>query len=243
MTVERAITYVQKFTEFDLDNFLGDAPTDDDYVELINWGQRLIGKKCCTFSPKVDLTLIANSADVSTRDTNVVEQKLWRVHCVWINGSPLLNAARDDYGTWSYKELQSAYPEWATESAGVPSLAVHYNQSRLILHQKPNSTVVSDGNNYCSGFVFPLDRTSSAGDAVDGMDSQIDLLEELHEACCFLAALKAAIPTCSAEEGWRRLQQYSSEASSLIDDVARQNLNDIYPSGSISGGDEPWVSL
>jgi hypothetical protein len=143
---------------------------------------------------------------------------------VIINGVKL-RAKRGRYGLWSMAQLENEFPLWMLDTENTPLRAV-YSNGILYLHPFPTAAVIAAGQCYVPSTVFPLDRTAD-NDPDTGLSSQLDLLDELHEAACFLAAVKGGKPQVEGNEAIRRLQDYSAEWFGIAQELRAVNSADL----------------
>lgn len=185
-------------------------------LPYLNWAIRTISIQIKQLDPSIAMTLVLDQDTYQLRNTAQFSRKVLRVYRVIINGNPLLTARGMDYGLWSYDELERKRANWRIDPEGVPVRAVPFGQS-LILNPKPSQAVLDAGGNYVMGTYLAADMLSS-----DGANSP-DLPEELHEALAYLIAVRASMPNVTEDEGWKRLQSYSSEWSGMAEALRMEN--------------------
>jgi hypothetical protein len=211
----------------DLDNYRGETPSPTDLNAQLNWAYRIIARKC-VLTTDTPLYLVQGQSAYNLRDvtTPTVGAKIIRPVVVYINRSPLFDAAGRDYGMWTYDELVRLYPTWKQDGQGRPTKAVFTNWNQLILHPAPDAATVSQ-THAIYGTYLPNDLS------LDADAPQVP--EEIHEAIAWLAAQFAATPTITEQEGWMRLQKFSEYWSQIIQEVADQNERTFQSWGSTSG--------
>lgn len=231
MTLEALLELRGNFLAFDLDDSTGggSTPTTAQKLTSVNAAIRQIAIHVQQYDPAIPLTLTADQDTYNLRSLSVVTKRVVRPYQVIVNGYPLYNAARTERGLWTLQELERVYPGWRSTDAGTPARAVQIANSKLILHPKPNSTVVSAGENYVSGTYIPPNYSDS------DLATEPDLPEELHEAVAYLAAVKSALPFVSEAEGWQRLTAFNGEWAAAADEVRRDNVRLLQSWGSTSG--------
>lgn len=201
------------------DNMAGESPASSDYNEQLNWAYRIICKRANLWDPAMTLTLVADQATYSKRDTDgtvgAFSRRIIDLHAVYINGNPLYMRNERVPGLWSFEELEHVYPDWRATAAAVPFLVLEESHSTARLYPKPTQAVVDAGNNYAAGTYMPA-ALSADGDYPD-------LPEEFHEAIAYLAHVIAHKPTATESEQWKRLGEYQSEAVQMLEVLADEN--------------------
>lgn len=228
MTAQEAIDHIAYFTDYDLGVFYGASPTTAQKLFLLNWAQKLIGKDLKVYRPHNALTL-AQSFTFNLRDTSVVERKVVEATSVIVNGVKLTRPDGQTYGFWTMPELERYFPTWMLDAADTPQRAV-VQANVLYLHPKPTAAVVAAAQAYVPGTALPLDKVDDSGgpaDAVKGLGTQLDLPDELHEACALLTAAKAALPQLSETDAWRRVGAYNMEWVEIARTIAMANGGDL----------------
>lgn len=210
MTTSKIITLCNQHLQYDLDSFQGQTPEDDEWIDVLNWAQRTVARTIEPYDPLIPFTLVVDQHTYDIRSLSVVTKKVVRVDRVYVDGNPLYARSMRDYGLWSLSELQTYVPTWFSDGSGTPTKAVSYDTS-LILHPKPSSVFA---NTYIAGIYFPADLTDPAA-----TDATPDLPEEIHEALALLAAIYAADPNVSEQEGLARLSRYGARQHAAIRQV------------------------
>ncbi len=213
-------TRIEQFTAFDLDNFLGEDPSEADFDALINWSIRAVSDYTrCNYDHKIVLTLVAGTHVTDCRDitTPAVSRKVLEPRLVTINSGFLRNP-RGERGLWTLSELEANYPGYQTYDNGKSARAIWLPNNQLLLSAPPSSVVVSDGNNFISGWYLAADIATS--------DTALpDIPEELHEVLVYFAAFHASLPSVSEQEGWARLKSYNAEYEALVKRYRTTYLN------------------
>lgn len=212
-------------------NMRGKQPLDTDVNLQINQAQRIIGRKLFLMG-ETPLTLTAGTSTYNLRDnaTPIVGVRIVRPEIVYINNVPLLDASGMHYGMWSYDELLNSTQNWKTTSQSVPDKAIFLSTGNLILHPTPNSTAAGYTNTVF-GQYLPNDLVNN-NDVPD-----MGIPEEIHEAIAYLASRIAISPTISGDEAWKKLQDYDTYWTQIIESTAQQNQATMQTWGSTDDGD------
>lgn len=230
MTLTAMRTMLANFLKFDLDDFSADASgavASADATEHLNYGIRTISKAIYQFDPSIVLTLVADQQAYDLR--TACGRKVREAKGVIINGNQLFNAVGRGYGMWAMGEADKTYPSWRSDPSGTPTKAFQVGTT-LYLHSKPSAAIVSGGSNYVAGVYMAANMTNGADDA-----NSPDIPEELHESIVRLAAIFAANPNVSEQEGLARLDRYNGQAGSEIQEMRRLNYKLAESWGTLSG--------
>lgn len=228
MTLEELLNHLRGLHSLDLDNVDGLEPSNDALIRQINWAQRSIAKRIKPFDPSVTLTLTTGQMGYSLSST-AFSKRMIGVTSVYLDGVPLFRSLGDRSGLWSYSELERDRPYWRNLANGTPEIALQTDTSCLYLIPAPDAAA-SAKSCKVSGFVYPADLTSAS------LESSIDLPLELHECVAYLAAVRAAMPVCTEEEAWRRVNAYEKIWSEVAAEIAHENANISAPWGSTQYG-------
>jgi hypothetical protein len=236
MTTAQLVEMTTAHLSYDLDSYVGEAPTDEQVVRALNYAQRLISHRVHLWHPSVELALVAGRAVYSLE--NDTSLRVVRPYSVIVGGLPLLNAARDDYGLWSYQEMERRSPAWRAEEPGVPRRAVH-NGLLLILNPAPNPETVARGSHYVSGQVLAPDLDAAEPERAPELPSV------LHETLALAAAVHLATPMASEQEQWTRLAAFKAEIQPIIEDLRRENMRAVTAFGttSLRSGADDYIHL
>lgn len=224
MTLSTIRTMVTSFAAYDQDLYLGTSPSAADLTTLVNWAIREFSAYTfCNYDPKITLTLTADTAtyDITkTTATAIVSKQVLKVRRVTINGA-ILRSADGEYGLWTLPELEAFRPTYQTDESAVPRRAIELPGHKLYLHPAPTAAVVSDGDNYISGWYLPVDLVNSTDDA-----NAPDIPLEFHECIAYLAAYKGAVPNASGPDGFNRVSAFNQEWRMKAEELRRRNLNE-----------------
>lgn len=226
MNLSDTRTRVTELLAFDLDNFKADANgtvTNASLNAQINWAQRLLSKKLFLYDPSITLTLANNqqSYDLRNVSTSSFSRKVLWVHYVIIGGVTLKDNQGTEPGLFSMEEFQKNVDGWRTAANGTPTAAMQADRY-LYLYPKPNG---SGSNNYVAGRYMAADLAN---------DSDIpDIPEELHDILAALAAVRAAEPSVSEQEGWARIQRYDASMPEQVAMAFEQSYQSVF--GSMKG--------
>lgn len=232
MTTQEMIDLVDKFLSADLDSYHGDAPSDADKVAVLNWAQRTVSKRISHFSLSLALTLVAGQGEYSLRTD--VSKRVIRPYRVTVGGNLLCDASGRGYGVWTFAELERYRPGWRTLDPGTPVAAVHVTQN-LILSAPPSADVVAQGGHYVAGTHFAADLSAA------NLAGVSELPEEAHEAICYLAAQRHALPSVTEDFAWNRISQYASHVVTVVDELAQENRNSLNDWGSTPSADLDYM--
>lgn len=213
MTQAEAIAYIAELLAYDLDNSVGESPTEAQSVVQINDAIRFVAERCPLFDPTITFTLTASTAEYDLLSDSIVDKKVLKPYYIVI-GTRTLTTPDGRRGFWTMQELETKYPTWRTDAAGTVKRAVYVSPNKLILHPKPDASDEAL-TTYLAGEYIPDDVTTSDD------SNQLPLPVTLHKAVCWIAAHEAAIPNAS-EEGWQRLNTYYQKAMEDIDEARRR---------------------
>ena len=230
MYLSDAVSLVNSFSQFDLDNYAGESPTNANVTSQINWASRLISKKLEMFNPVVVFTLTAGIRTYDLRSTSSFSVPVVKPMQVVIAGSLLLDARQDRPGLWSISEFERLNPNWRTDANGVPDKAA-WHTDKLVLNPPPNTATASLNTHYVSGLVLSADLTYDANASTTALNVPV----ELHECVCYLAAVKAATPQVSEQEAWQRVSAYDQAWREEVEAQRRLNRESIQDWGTTSG--------
>lgn len=226
MTTQESIDHIGYFGQYDLQSYFEAATgtfSNANKVFVLNWGVKLIGKFIRLYKPNMVFT-IAEAFEHDIRKLTVVERKVVDPMGVIINGVKLCKRG-GGYGIWKIAELEDDHPTWMADQAATP-LRAAVASNKLYLHPKPTAAVVAAGNNFIMGTYLPKDRTADA-DVNTGLATEPELPDELHEAACYFAAVKAAIPNVSEADAWNRIQTFNAEWVGIAKEIRRNNTNEL----------------
>jgi hypothetical protein len=205
-------TLTRALLAYDLDAYDIDFQSSDAKVTaVLNWALRSISIRLNLYAPSVVFTPVNGSASYPLRGT-AFARRLLEVHQVIVNGEPL----RDYTGRlvpMGFFEFQTHYPLWRSQTSGKP-LATAVDGDTLVFDKPFNSATISAGSNFISGRILAPDLVS-AGDIPE-------IPIEAHESIAYLAAVKAATPNATEQEGWTRLEAFSKAQSELINELAQR---------------------
>lgn len=226
MTLTELRTRVTDLLKFDLDNFgtVAAGTVSDAYLDAqLNWALRLLAKKLFLYDASITFTLTTNQSSYDLRNvsTSAFSRKVLWVHYVIIGGEVLRDVQQTEPGLWTMPQLEKRFTTWRTDSAGTILRALQTDRA-LIVHPKPSAT---GSNNFVAGRYTPV-ALSSAGDIPD-------IPEELHEILATLAAVKAAEPQVSEQEGWTRLQRFDAAIPDQVAIAAKTAYMSIF--GTLDG--------
>jgi hypothetical protein len=228
-----ALTFAQiqamaaEMVQMDLDMMLAaspENPSNADWLPVINMALRFISRRILLFSDSVALSLTAGTFRYNLRDTTtpIVALRVLQPVSVCINGLVLRDRFSRGPGFWSFYELQSQFPAYATAPNGTPTAAVWLGNNdggNLILYPPPSSGIAGDANSV-AGLILPADCSLSGGNfpaTVPGIP------EECHESVAALAAVYASLPGLTEQEAWQRVQGYSRYGEA-VEQVRSVNL-------------------
>lgn len=232
MTVAQLIQRVKDLAAFDLSNFLMTTDgtiSDANVVIQLNEAQRRISTRIEQFDHSIVTTLVDGTANYDLRNTAVFAKAIVKPLFVVINGNPLYDASGRDFGMWSLNELQRANPNFRSDTAGTPTRACWYGNTKMTLNAPPSAAVVSAARNYVAGTYLPSDMNASLTSATP------DLPVELHEALAVKTTVWAAISATSKAEGWTRLKALDAWADETIERVRDENISNLNDWGSTQG--------
>lgn len=230
MYLSDAVSLVNYFTQFDLDNYYGESPTNANVTSLINWASRLISKKIEMFNPVVVFTMSAGIRTYDLRSTSSFSVPVVKPMYVVVDGDVLLDASGRQAGLWTVPEMERLAEGWRTSANSIPDKAC-WHSDKLILNPPPNTATASLNTHYVAGTVLSADLTYDG----NASTTALNLPVELHEACCYLAAIKAATPQASETEGWQRIAAYDQGWREEIEHQRRLNKQSIQDWGTTSG--------
>ena len=223
MTLTEAIAYIADIQSHDLDNFQGEAPSQADSIEQVNWAMRTMARKLFLFDANITLTLVDTQAeyDLNDRTTPVVSVRCIKPITVYIDQLPLKNQ-KGERGVWDWFSFEEAHPSYLSVDDAQPYLAVAMPNNKLRMYPAPDATAAALTNTIAGQYI-PDNLTAS------DLSNQLPLPEEVHEALCFMAAEKTAMPMQSEAEGWRRLAAFRQEWMTTIEEIEKQNRRAIMP--------------
>lgn len=207
-------TLLGQLLAFDLDGF---ATAAADQTAQINFGIRTISRYIQQYDPSIPFTMVAGTLKYDLRSASFT-RKVLVAKAVVINGVPLSNCLGTRNGMWSLEELERFNPTWRTDPTGTPSIPVQMDHY-LYMYPPPSQGIIDTGNNFVVG-------TYLANDMVNGTDDATspDIPEELHEAIVRIAAVYAADPNTTEQEGLARLSRYSGQAMHDMEEIRKRNM-------------------
>lgn len=218
MVLSELRTLQTSFLDYDLDNFDGEEPTSVQQNAQINRALRTIGKELFIVDPKVGFSPKYNVDIYSLDKIGTVTKRVVRPFYVTINGNKLWNADETDYGMWGFQRFVQDFPTWESASTGTTSKAVIYGSRGLILHLRPSVEIEASTSNFIAGQVVPNDLVHDNDDPSDQ-----GVPREIHEAIAYLAAVYAAMPNVTEQEGWARLQAFNKAWMEDVKIVRNEN--------------------
>lgn len=224
MTLSDLIGLQASFLGADLDNYAASGsvspPPSGAVLPQINYAVRTIGRMLQQFKPMVSLTLVAGVQSYNYQGS-AFQLRMTEVHSVTVSGTTLKNWARKP-GLFAFREIESKYPTWQTAGSGVP-VAAFQNSNELWFHPRPAQAYQA----YVAGFYIPPDLVNAS--------DVPDLPVEVHEAVAFLAAVYAAQPYVTEEEGLARMGAYNQSWTIFIQETRARNER-MYAMGSYARG-------
>ena len=220
---------------YDLDNYQGESPSDVELNAQINWALRALSKELFLFDPKVDFKLTTGEPRYRLDSRKVVSKRVVRPLYVTIDGNKLWNAQSDGYGMWGWEEFIGQHPTWEAATNGTPTKAVSYGAREIIIHIPPTATIAAQADNYIAGQVLANDLTG-IGVLDDPSDQGIPA--EVHESIAYLAAIYAATPNVTEQEGYARLAAYDKSWRASVKAIRNENHR-LFHSGTTRHGLSP----
>lgn len=207
MTLAEYRTHLTKYLEADLDNFYGESPAPGELTAQVNWAYATVARRVGHYAVGVALSLTAN---VWTYALNAVAfaQPMVAVEVVRIGGVPLLNW-REKPGLFSQSEMDATHEGW--QAGGVAGTVEAASQigNTLYVFPKPSGSITA----HVDGYAMPVALVA------DGDVSVLPLA--LDQAIVALAAIYAATPQVTEEEGMNRLKMYDAAAAAVVAEYAQ----------------------
>gem|GEM_PF-5926219 len=193
----------------DLDNFHGEAPVNADLDQQINRAYRAVARRIGWYQMGVALTLSANVWIYDLEDVAFARPML-AVEIVRIDGVPLMDW-RQKPGMLSQAEMDATYPGWPAGGTAGTIVGASQIGRKLYVYPKPNA----GGTAHVDGYALPV--------LLSDANTTSELPEALDAPIVALAAIYAATPQVSEEEGLARLASYDAAASAEIESFASAN--------------------
>lgn len=211
------ILFFDHWRRMDPEDFKINGQTEVAAVSRLNEAQRVISESLYLFDPSITFTLVAGQTTYNVRDLSSTSRKVYEPQAVWINGNSLLSPFSAKRGLMGYQEFTDSYPFWRTAVSGVPTVAVQLPPSSIMLYAAPNSTVVSNGNNYISGTYFAADLSASS------LNATSDIPEEVQECVVRLAIKLQLLPSADKPADFNKLGLLDAHDRRLIDGMGANN--------------------
>lgn len=235
LTLSQARTRITNHLAFDLDSFQGESPSASDNTDVLNWAMRTVAREIFLVDNNIAFSPTAGVADYNLNDptlfTGVGSRgvRILEPYFVIVAGNTYLRDPAGNKGLWTMEQIDELVAGWRTVSDGTPLRAAMVGGQYLRLNPAPDAAAIATGGFYIAGQYAPKDMTSGTDDAVT-----LPIHEDVHEAICYLAAYRHAMPNVSENEGFQRLKAFKGEYFEAIRDIAQQNRNRASYNGSVS---------
>lgn len=230
MTWAEVVIQINRHVRYDLGAYtagedgISDESSAENLVIPINLGLEQLAREVEKYDPNVTFTLTADDNRYTLTDTAVFSKRLIKPNFVTINGSVLRDSEHVP-GLWELGAFQDKHQHWQDDTSGTPTIAFMPNSDEIMLWRKPNAACVTAAQNYVAGTVYPTKFVYTAADPEAATVLSPDLALPLHEALCYLVAVKLAMPNASIGEQWNRMTAYRAEYKEAILKEKYKNAN------------------
>ena len=143
---------------------------------------------------------------------------MFHVENVTVNGNMLMRS-RTETGPMSRNMFFTSFPNWAAAASGIPSVWVRDVQSQILLHPKPDATVITVE---LAGYVY-----HTAIDVTSGGDTVIISIDDAYiDLVALWIATKILFPGAAGANAFSRLRSLDQMAGEKLKEFKAKNMGE-----------------